>query len=232
MPLKALVFDLDGTLVDQEGAERDALMRLYESELHLDPAPGFRDFLRLWRTAGDDYLQRYLDNQLSFEDQRVQRFIAIFRAVGQVCPPDEARRLHLAYADLYRRQWRAYEDAKPALAALAKHYRLAVITNGDGAQQRAKLVATDLLGHFEHVLVSGDVKVAKPDAAIYRLSEKALGLAPGELAYVGDRLNVDVQGAVNAGWTPIWIDRLSMPGGAPESSVKVIRSLNELAGVL
>ena len=233
MTIQALVFDLDGTLVDQEGAERDALMLLHSSELKLDPIPGFRDFLRVWRTAADDYLQRFLDNKMSFEDQRIQRFEAVYTAFNQNCPPGEAKRLHEAYVAHYRKQWRAFEDTKPALEALkAAGYRLAVITNGDGAQQRAKMVATDILGYFEHVLASGDVKVAKPHADIFRHSEKALGLVPGELAYVGDRLDADVAGAKNAQWTPIWLDRKSMPGGPGEPGVLVAQSLSELPALL
>lgn len=231
--LKAIVFDLDGTLVDQEGAERDALLQLLETELKLDPKPSFRDFVRVWRTAADDYLQRFLDNKMSFEDQRIQRFEAVYTAFNQNCPPGEAKRLHEAYVALYRKQWRAFEDTKPALEALkAAGYRLAVITNGDGAQQRAKMVATDILGFFEHVVASGEIKIAKPDAGIFRHSEKALGLQPGELAYVGDRLDADVAGAKNAQWTPIWLDRKSMPGGPGEPGVLVAQSLAELPGLL
>jgi putative hydrolase of the HAD superfamily len=231
--IKALVFDLDGTLVDQEGAERDALMRLYEDELKLAPKPSFRDFLRVWRTAADDYLQRFLDNKMSFEDQRTQRFEALYIAFGQTCPPGEATRMHEAYVALYRQQWRAFEDTKPALEGLkAEGYRLAVITNGDGAQQRAKMVATDLLGYFENIVVSGDVKIAKPDPGIFKHSEKALGLAPSQLAYIGDRLDADVAGAKSAAWTPIWLDRKSMPGSTGDPGLSVAHSLGELSLLL
>jgi putative hydrolase of the HAD superfamily len=230
--IKALVFDLDGTLVDQDGAERDALNKLYENELKLDPKPGFRDFLRVWRSTADDFLHRYLRNEMSFEDQRTQRMVAIYGAFGQDCPLDEAKRLFHCYAELYSQEWRAFDDAKPALDELKKTYRLAVITNGDGTQQRAKLAATGLTGYFEHILVSGDVKVAKPDAGIFRHSEKALGLEADSLAYVGDRLDADIAGAKNATWTPIWLDRKSMPGGPGEPGVLVAHSLADLAKLL
>jgi putative hydrolase of the HAD superfamily len=226
--IQALVFDLDGTLVDQEGAERDALMRLYETEMKLDPKPGFRDFLRVWRTAADDFLQRFLDNKMSFEEQRTLRFDAIYQAFGQVPPAGEAQRLHQRYGELYREQWRAFEEAKPALETLKKDFRLAVITNGDGAQQRAKLAATGLTGFFESIVVSGEVQVAKPEAGIFRHSESALDLRPDQLAYVGDRLDADVSGAKNASWTPIWLDRKSMPGFPGEPGVQVIQNLSQL----
>jgi putative hydrolase of the HAD superfamily len=232
-PIKALVFDLDGTLLDQEGAERDALMKLFETEVKLSPAPGFRDFLRVWRTAADDFLQRFLDNKMSFVQQRTQRFEAIYKAFGQECPPAEAERLQNRYAEIYSQEWRAFDDAKPALDALkAAGFRLAVVTNGDGAQQRAKLTAAGLTPYFENILASGDVKVAKPDAGIFRHSEKALALGPEALAYVGDRLDADIAGAKNAGWTPIWLDRKSMPGGTGEAGVLVVHSLGDLEQAL
>ena len=72
--LKALVFDLDGTLVDQEGAERDALQALFEQDIKLDEAPSFHVFLRDWRNVADEYLQRFLDNKMGFDEQRILRF--------------------------------------------------------------------------------------------------------------------------------------------------------------
>lgn len=229
MPIKALVFDLDGTLVDQEGAERDALQRLYERDFKLEPKPSYHVFLRDWRNVADEFLQRFLDNRMGFDEQRILRFQALYQKYGQRCDRAEAERLHQAYAAHYRGQWRAFEDAVPALAAAkARGYRLAMITNGNGEQQRAKLAATGLDAWLEHVLVSEDVKVAKPEPGIFRHSEAALGLEPAEMAYVGDRTDVDVAGAVAAGWTPVWLDRKGMPGTKKSEGVLVASGLSEL----
>lgn len=231
MSIKALVFDLDGTLVDQEGAERDALQQLYQQDFDLEGRPPYHVFLRDWRNVADEFLQRFLDNKMGFDEQRILRFQALYEKYGANCPRAKAVELHEAYARHYREQWRAFDDAAPALeSALQRGYRLAMITNGNGEQQRAKLTATGLDRLMENVLVSEDVKVAKPDPAIFRFSEKALGLGPQELAYVGDRSDVDVAGAKAAAWTPVWLDRKRMPGAeAAEPGVMVAGNLGELA---
>jgi putative hydrolase of the HAD superfamily len=232
MTLQALVFDLDGTLLDQEGAERDALRRLYERDIDLPSKPAYHAFLRDWRNVADHYLQRFLDNRMGFDEQRIARVQALYSKYGSAIDPENAARLHQAYAGYYRDQWRAFDDTLPALRTLGRRFKLAVITNGDGRQQRAKLDATGLSPFFSHVLVSGEVKVSKPDPAIFRLSEEALGLPPEALAYVGDRLDVDVAGAKAAGWTAIWLDRKGMPGRSAESGTLVTENLQNLESLL
>ena len=58
----------------------------------------------------------------------------------------------------------------------------------------------DLDTRMECVLTSAGTGIRKPDAAIFRLAEKQMGLSPDELAYVGDTLSRDVRGVRNAGW--------------------------------
>jgi putative hydrolase of the HAD superfamily len=232
MPLQALVFDLDGTLLDQEGAERDALQLLYERDIDLPAKPPYHAFLRDWRNVADEYLQRFLDNQMGFDEQRIARIQAVYKKYGSPCDLQKAEGLHKAYAAYYRGQWRAYADAVPALRSLGRRFKLAVITNGDGVQQRAKLDATSLSPFFADILVSGEVKVRKPDPAIFRLSERTLGLPPESLAYVGDRLDVDVAGAKAAGWTALWLDRKGMPGRSSEAGTLVAGSLLDLETLL
>ena len=57
-----------------------------------------------------------------------------------------------------------------------------------------------LEGYMECVLTSAGTGIRKPDPAIFRLAEQAMGLKPEELVYVGDTLSRDVRGVRNAGW--------------------------------
>lgn len=79
-----------------------------------------------------------------------------------------------------------------ARAARAAGVRTAVVSNTDRLPHSVR--PTD----FDAVVLSGAVGCAKPDAEIYRLAARRLGLAPGECVFVDDlRRNVD--GAVATG---------------------------------
>jgi putative hydrolase of the HAD superfamily len=112
-----------------------------------------------------------------------------------------------------------------------------VVTNGDPAQQHAKLRASGLAGDFPVVIVSGEAGVAKPDAAIFHAACARLGLPPERVAYVGDRYDVDALGAAAAGLRGVWLNRagLAAPASGPEAlraGPPSIRTLAEVPGVV
>ena len=57
--------------------------------------------------------------------------------------------------------------------------------------------------YMECVLTSAGTGIRKPDPGIFRMAEKAMSLAPEEMAYVGDTLSRDVRGVRNAGWRTV-----------------------------
>lgn len=116
----------------------------------------------------------------------------------------------------------------PCLLAL-RGSRVAVLSNGDQAQQEDKLRRTGLLPHVEVVMTSGGLGVAKPDPEAYRLACQRLGVEPARVAYVGDRLDVDAEASRAAGLRGVWLDR----DGASESRFQpTINSLLDLPELL
>jgi putative hydrolase of the HAD superfamily len=226
--IKAYVFDLDGTLHDQEISEREALEKLFRADVRLEPTPSFSAFLRAWRNAAEEYLSSSPKGGLSFEEKRRGRVMDTYAQFGAELNPDEAGQIFQKYSAHYEKSWRPYAEAAPALEALKASFRLGVITNGDGAMQRGKIKACGVEGFFESILVSGEAGCAKPEAAIFELSRKAFGLDAHEMAYVGDRLETDALAAKAAGWQGIWINRKHMPGLESDPSIRVIQSLLEL----
>lgn len=116
-----------------------------------------------------------------------------------------------------------FEDALPALEALAARFPLATITNGNAD------VAKVGIGHFFRANFSaGEVGFGKPDARIFRMAAEALGVAPHEVLHVGDDPHLDVIGAQAAGMRGAWINRPGHAWPHDEAPHHHFRNLAEL----
>ena len=131
-----------------------------------------------------------------------------------------------------RARHETFEDAAPALDALRGDYRLALVTNGASCLQREKFEASGLVDRFDAVVVSGELRSAKPDPAVYAHALEALGARPGDAVMVGDSLANDVDGPVAAGLRAIWLNRSGESRPADRADIVEIADLHALPGVL
>jgi len=126
-------------------------------------------------------------------------------------------------------------DVVEVLTALKTRYRLGVISNtvGSGDAELADaLEKARILGLIDAMVTSRDFGKAKPDPAIYVEGARRLGVPLDETVMVGDRLDTDVAGALNAGIAGVW---LRHPGAIPIPGIEpthVIDRLGELPGWL
>lgn len=232
--IRGIAFDLDGTLLDHDGAEYKALSKLYPT---LSTGEGafrrwldFPAFAAAWHDAAERGWQRYVQGDLTFAEHRAWRVRQVMalhdesEVVGRPLIEQEVSDIFDSYLALYEESWSLYPDVLPCLEALAA-YPLGMITNGDGDQQRQKLDQTGIAGYFNSVVVSGDVGVAKPGRQIFERSAEELGLQPDELLFIGDNPENDVRGALQAGWEAIWLNRT---GSEQQVEAITIRELTEV----
>jgi putative hydrolase of the HAD superfamily len=223
--VRAVLFDLDGTLMDHDAARDAAIAELLRGDAALADA---------WRRQEAVHYDEYAAGRISFQEQRRRRVRGMHAAMDKAEPADAACDAWFdAYLAHYRRGWSAFDDVLPALAALAQALpdaALGVVTNGEGGPQRAKLAAIGLADRFPVVIASAEVGLAKPAAEIFALACERLGVAPHEAAHVGDRLDLDAQGAAAAGLRGIWLDRLR--SGTAADGVTTIATLHELPAAL
>jgi len=114
------------------------------------------------------------------------------------------------------------------LAGLRERHRLAVVTNGAACLQREKLERAGLAGAFDAVVVSGDLGVGKPDAAVFRRALALVGADDGVM--IGDSVERDVDGALALGLRALWMNRAGEP--RPRADLVEIRGLDELPALL
>ncbi|MCB2053285.1 MAG: phosphoglycolate phosphatase [Geminicoccaceae bacterium] len=169
----ALIFDLDGTLIDSVPDIAAAIGRRLRAA-GLEPLP-------IERTA-------------SFVGQGTRRLVE--RAFAHRGRPLDARELDRRQAEFeadYARhcavKTRPYPEVAETLAELARlHCRMAVCTNKPEAISRDVLAALDLSRYFGAV-VGGDTCAArKPDPEPLFACARALDVEPGRCIYVGDSL--------------------------------------------
>ncbi|GAA2146291.1 HAD family hydrolase [Kitasatospora kazusensis] len=232
LPVEAVLFDLDGTLIDHDTAAEEAVIASFLGPI--DPPPLERDrVVRRWRELEAWAMDRYLAGELTFREQRRLRITRLADEFGLGAWSDEkADDWFAQYLTCYEAAWQTYHDVPPALAALTaepRQLRLGVITNGDADQQRRKLQHVGLTSLLQHATISSEAGAAKPDAKIFRIACSELQLQPSQVIYVGDRLQTDAEAAVAAGLRGIWLDRSD---AISVTSVPRIRTLIELAPLL
>jgi putative hydrolase of the HAD superfamily len=217
------MFDLDDTLVDHSSALRTGAHALANTA-RLDTDP--EDFAVRWKAIHAEKYPRYLSGELRYEDMCRER---IWEAIGTDLSPEEADSLFTIYMNAYHAAWRLFADVLPCLAALGT-YRLGVISNGRSAEQRKKLKVLGIERHFEHVALSEETGVAKPDSKIFLGACAAMRVAPESAVFVGDSREVDYLAARASGMAAVWLDRAARAQAA-DTAVRVT-SLDELPGLI
>ena len=116
-----------------------------------------------------------------------------------------------------------FDDAHDILSALSERYQLAAITNGN-----ADVHKTSLGRYFSFALRADLVGMAKPDAAIFNLALQQAQTTAERCVHIGDSIENDVKGAINAGIRAIWFD----PEGRHYNGATTITALSELPATL
>ena len=88
-----------------------------------------------------------------------------------------------------------------------------------------KLMARlDLTTLISTRVLSAEMGFLKPDLRAFRTVQARLGLFPGEIAMVGDSWRDDISGALEAGWTAIWVNRSGKPRPPHDPEADLVES--------
>ncbi|MEU0739433.1 HAD family hydrolase [Streptomyces sp. NPDC006134] len=230
MAIRAVVWDVDDTLFDYTTADREGLRAHLAAEGLLDGYGTAEQALALWREITEAQWARFAAGEVDYVTQRRDR-TRIF--LGRDLTDTEADDWFGRYLAHYEAAWALFPDVLPVLDALAASHRHAVLSNSSLPVQDRKLRVLGVRDRFETLLCAAELGVSKPEAAAFLAACDALGLAPHEVAYVGDHPEIDGRGAADAGLLSVWIDR----GGTratldPPAGPRRIATLAELPALL
>jgi putative hydrolase of the HAD superfamily len=255
MTIRAVIFDLDDTLVAQEATDRDVCRLVcgiaekccgVESDILAEIVLGRAE--HVWRESltydycasigigASEGLHGSFPGD-SAELSSLRAWLPEYRrlvwtgALAACGVRDETMAAEMATLFETERNARSdvYVDAEPVLRQLKGGFLLGLLTNGASQLQRRKLQASGLKGYFRETVISGEVGVGKPDPRVFQLVIAGLGVTPDEAVMVGDNLVRDVGGAIGAGLHAVWLNR---DGARGNESYAEIRSLQELPALL
>ena len=237
MPLpRAILFDLDDTLIRAYAQPEEAWRRLlgtFAEPLNVRDAAA----IELVRVAMMDEARMLWTDQVAAAKWRLDipgaRRLSTRRALARLGYDDEALadRIADAFTELRRQEYRLYPDAHATVDTLRQAgVKLALVTNGASAMQRAKIERFDLAHRFDHIQIEGEFGQGKPELAVYRHALERLGCEACNAWMVGDNYEWEVVAPQKLGMCGIWYDPFDagVPATATAKPARVIKRLGEL----
>ncbi|MCZ8513115.1 HAD family hydrolase [Paenibacillus filicis] len=239
MSIKAVLFDLDDTLLWDERSVKEAFQATCrEAAKHYDVDPekledavrtearalyesyetfpftkmiGINPFEGLWAnfTQGDQPEFRKL--QALAPSYRTASWTRGLKALGI-----EDEELGYKLGEMFPAERRSrpivYEETFEVLNQLKEKYKLLLLTNGSPDLQKEKLAGVpELAPYFDHIVISGQFGEGKPAVSIFHHAMKLLGITAEEGVMIGDKLTTDILGSGLVGMRNMWINRHDLP---------------------
>ncbi|MED6238758.1 hypothetical protein ATANTOWER_029152 [Ataeniobius toweri] len=208
--VKAILFDLDNTLIETSRAGEVALQKtgeLLKSKLSLDD-----DTIRRICEKFKLKLLHESSDRLpgtSKDDLRVCHWEeSIAETIGSCSISDLASQCYYLWKNSRLENLCLTPEVCDLLMQLRSRYKLLLLTNGEAQTQREKVEAVNCEEFFDAVVIAGDHAEQKPFPSIFQLCFNKLEVEAWDCVMVGDSLDTDVQGGFNAGVrATVWIHR-------------------------
>lgn len=110
-----------------------------------------------------------------------------------------------------------FKTVVPLLEQLHQDYSLGVLTNGN-----ANIFKLSIGNYFDFSYSAEQLNTSKPAAGHFLAAQAFTGAAPEEMIHIGDHIEHDILGAVDAGWHSIWFNpEQKSPGDYPPPSQQI-----------
>jgi putative hydrolase of the HAD superfamily len=229
MKYRHLFFDLDHTLWDFEANARETLQELYElNELALLGIPAFELFFERYSYHNTRLWDRYTKGLIKHEELKWKR---MWLALLDFKLADEplSRKMAVEFLERLPLKKNLFPYTVEILTYLKnKGYQLHLITNGFDLTQKSKLENSALTGFFVEVITSETSQSLKPNKEIFEYAFQKCGTNCSESIMIGDNLDADIQGGINAGLDTIFVNHLNVQIVPHIQPTYVISHLKEL----
>ena len=228
MAVKAILWDVDGTLLDFAAAEKAAIQKLF-GEFGLGECTD--GMVARYSAINDAYWKRLERSEITKAEVLVGRYRDFFSEIG--VDPSLAEtfnaRYQIALGDtvVYR------DDSLNLVKSLHGKVKQYVVSNGTVVAQTRKLERSGLGRWMDGIFLSEQLGAEKPSPRFFEQVFAALPDIPKEdMLIVGDSLTSDMQGGLNAGVPTCWYNPQSLPRPADMAIAFEIQNLQQIYELL
>ncbi len=190
--ITAVVFDLDGTLLNRQLSLKNFIIGQYQRFFNDFQPVSLPDYSRHFITLDND---GYVSKDIVYQ-QLLQKFEITTVTWRQLLDD---------YFVSFPNHCLAYPGTADMLKALRKQgYLIGLISNGLSDFQRTTLDALGIADSFDFILISEDIGIKKPDPFIFNYFLEECALDAHATVYIGDHPVNDVFGAQQVGMNVIW----------------------------
>lgn len=190
--IKAVLFDLDGTLLDRDASVKSFINSQYE---RLNESVG--------QVLKDQYVSRFIELDYRgyvWKDKVYQQMVAEFNIRGLTW-----EQLLQDYMNHFKEHCVPFPNLHKILTTLANQsIILGIISNGKEHFQMDNIMALGIKDYFETILISEKVGIKKPDPRIFNMTLEQLNVFANESLFVGDHPVTDVKASQDVGMLAVW----------------------------
>lgn len=226
-----LFFDLDHTLWDFETNAKETIRDLFITHrLHETVTADFDFFFEKYSFHNKRLWHRYNHGHIKQEELKWKR---MWYALLEFKLGDEtlAKKLSAEYMEIFPSKKALFPHTDEILTYLRnRKYKLHLITNGFEQVQWRKLENAQIASYFSTVITSETACCLKPNKEIFDFAIGKAGCCYNESIMIGDNLDADILGAMNAGMDTIFVNHIN-----EDTTLKpthIIYHLKELEDIL
>jgi putative hydrolase of the HAD superfamily len=224
-----IFFDLDRTLWDFDANSYDTFNEIFQKYNLNQYFRYFESFLETYRKINEFLWQDYRDKKISKEDLSWQRF----HKTLQTCGCDSvtiAKSIALDYIKISPEKTKLFDGTINLLESLYPYFNMYIITNGFKEVQYNKLNNCGIVRYFRGIYVSEEIGHNKPYKEFFDIVFKQSNADRETSIVVGDDLEIDIMGAINAGVYSVWFNPNKITGTIKPNFE--ISKLNELLEIV
>jgi putative hydrolase of the HAD superfamily len=215
-------FDLDHTLWDFDKNSEMAFDRIFKSKF---PEVKIQEFIVKYAPINQECWKLYQHDKITHLELRYNRLKFSFDALNFKISDEDINQISEDYIEFLTDNNHLFDGAIEVLEYLKPKYKLHIITNGFANVQDKKINNALLSGYFDTITNSELAGVKKPNSIIFDYALNAAKASKANSIMIGDCLDADVNGALNAGLDAIFFNDKKIQ--APEN-IKQVNHLLEL----